>query len=85
MLCGKKSLIEAKIDQFPFSEQAREMLNRQCSIENSDQALLDTGVCSECLALPVAERNQLAKSAIKREQHDDLRDLIRRAFLNSDN
>jgi hypothetical protein len=49
--CGKKSPIEAKIDQFPLSERARKMLERKLGIT------VDNGVCDECLApLSAADR-----------------------------
>jgi hypothetical protein len=50
LLCGQKSPIEAKIEQFPLSEQVRKMLEREFGIGH------DNGVCPECLALPDADR-----------------------------
>jgi hypothetical protein len=44
VLCGKKSTIEVKIDQFPLSERVRKMLEREFRI------VPDNGVCNECLA-----------------------------------
>jgi hypothetical protein len=44
VLCGKKSHLEAKIDQFPLSEQVRKMLEREFGI------VPESGVCPECLA-----------------------------------
>ena len=45
VLCGHKSPVEEKIDQFELSEQVRKMLEREFGVENTD-------VCPECLALP---------------------------------
>ena len=49
VLCGKKSPVEEKIDQFPFSERVRKMLEREFRVKNPD-------VCAECLALPAVVR-----------------------------
>jgi hypothetical protein len=56
LLCGQKSAIEAKLDQFPLSERVRKMLEREFGISNLDGDMLDNGVCRECLALPAAVR-----------------------------
>jgi hypothetical protein len=78
VLCGKTS-IDAKVEQFPLSPEAREMLKRQLGI-NPDEALAKSGVCHGCLALPFAERNELAQKAIKNEQDEHRRDLIKDAL-----
>jgi hypothetical protein len=52
LICGKQSPIEAKLDQFPFSERVRKMLEREFGLGNPDRGTLDNGVCPECLALP---------------------------------
>jgi hypothetical protein len=80
LLCGQKSPIEAKMDQFPLSERVRKMLEREFGIGNPDRGMLDNGVCRECLALPPADRNKLAASALKIQKDEELRDLIKRAF-----
>jgi hypothetical protein len=49
VLCGKKSPVEEKIDQFPLSERVRKMLEREFRIEKA-------GVCPKCLALPPVVR-----------------------------
>jgi hypothetical protein len=56
LLCGQKSPLEAKIDQFPLSERVRKMLEREFGISNPDGGMLDNGVCRECLAIPTAVR-----------------------------
>ncbi len=85
VLCGQRSPIEAKIDQFPLSERARKMLARQLAIDIADHALLENGVCRQCLALPFAERMRLAESAIEKERDEDFRGLIRHALLKGEN
>lgn len=74
-LCGKTS-IDTKIRQFPLSPEARAMLRRQFGI-NHDEAFVQTAVCHECLALPLAERNKLAQKAIESEQDEYRRELLR--------
>ncbi len=74
VLCGR-TLREAKIDQFPLSAEAREMLRRHFGID-PNQALLVHGVCRPCLNLPAAERNELALSSLKDEPDMRRRDLI---------
>jgi hypothetical protein len=74
VLCGGTSR-EIKIDQFPLSPGAREMLKRQFDL-NPDEALSIHGVCRACLNLPVAQRNKLALSALKDEQDRHRRTLI---------
>ena len=47
----KELAIEAKIDQFPLSERAQKMLEREFGIT------VDNGICDECLAsLSAADR-----------------------------
>ena len=65
VLCGQKSPLEAKMDQFPLSERVRKMLEREFGVGNPDRGMLDNGVCWQCLALPPADRTQLAASALK--------------------
>jgi hypothetical protein len=78
VLCGKTSM-EAKIDLFPLSPKARNMLLRLFGID-PDEALNYHGVCRPCLLLPVDERNDLAESAIKTEEDEFRRALIRKAL-----
>jgi len=78
VLCGGTSR-EVKIDQFPLSPGAREMLKRHFGID-PDEALSIHGVCRACLNLPVAQRNKLALSALKDEQHRHRRALIKDAI-----
>ncbi len=75
VLCGRTS-IEVKIDLFPLSPEARKMLQKQFGID-PDAALASHGVCRECLALPVGERRKLAEKAIKDEQDEYRRELIK--------
>ena len=82
-LCGKTS-IDTKIRQFPLSPEARAMLRRQFGI-NPDEAFVETAVCRECLALPFAERNQLAQKAIESEQNEHRRELLRDTLNKSRN
>ena len=72
-LCGKTS-IDARIRQFPLSPEARAMLRRQFDI--IDEAFVQTAVCRECMALPLAERNKLAQEAIKIETDEHRRELL---------
>lgn len=78
VLCGKTS-IEVKINLFPLSPEARKMLLKQFGID-PDEALASHGVCRECLALPVGERKKLAEKAIKDEQDEYRRELIKDAL-----
>ena len=78
VLCGKTSM-EAKIDLFPLSPQARSMLLRLFGID-PDEALTYHGVCRPCLLLPDDERNELAENAIKSEEDEFRRELIRKAL-----
>jgi hypothetical protein len=78
VLCGKTSM-EAKIDLFPLSPQVRNMLLRLFGID-PDEALTYHGVCRPCLLLPVDDRNELAESAIKSEEDEFRRALIRKAL-----
>jgi len=48
-LCGKTS-VQIKIDLFPFSPEARKMLQKQFGTD-ADEALASQGVCRECLDL----------------------------------
>jgi hypothetical protein len=82
-LCGKTS-IDTKIRQFPLSPEARAMLRRQFGI-NPDEAFVQTAVCRECLALPFAQRNELAQKAIESEQNEYRRDLIKDTLYRSRN
>jgi hypothetical protein len=82
-LCGKTS-IDTKIRQFPLSPEARAMIRRQFGI-NPDEAFVETAVCRECLALPFAERNQLAQKAIESEQNEHRRELLRDTLNKSRN
>ena len=82
-LCGKTS-IDTKIRQFPLSPEARAMLRRQFGI-NPDEALVQTAVCGECLALPFAERNKVAQKAIESEQDEHRRELLRDTLNKSRN
>ena len=74
VLCGGTSR-EIKIDQFPLSDGAREMLKRHFGLD-PEEALSIHGVCRACLNLPVAQRNKLALSTLK-----DERDRHRRALI----
>jgi len=74
VLCCRTS-IDIRIDQFPLSPEAREMLKRKFGI-NPDEALANSGVCRECLALPFTERNKLAEKAIKSELDEHRRQEI---------
>lgn len=74
-LCGETS-IDTKIRQFPLSPEARAMLRRQFGI-NHDEAFVQTAVCRECLALPLAERNELAQKAFESAQNEHRRELLR--------
>jgi hypothetical protein len=74
VLCNGTSR-EIKIDRFPLSSGAREMLKRHFGL-NPDEALSIHGVCRACLNLPVAQRNKLALSALKDEQDRHRRTLI---------
>lgn len=56
--------IEVKLDQFPLSPEARNMLRRKFGV-NPDEALAENEICRECLVLPLDERNRLAEKAIK--------------------
>ncbi len=75
VLCGRTS-IEVKIDLFPLSPEARKMLQKQFGID-PDAALASHGVCRECLALSFGERRKLAEKAIKDEQDEYRRELIK--------
>ena len=75
ILCAKTS-IEVQIDPFPLSAEAREMLQGEFGI-NADEALANHGICGECSALPFVERNRLAEKAVKSEQDEFRRDIIR--------
>jgi hypothetical protein len=75
-LCGKTS-VQVKINLFPFSPEARKMLQKRFGIQ-SDEAL---AVCRDCAALP----GNLAEKAIGRERDECRRDLIREALKNSRN
>jgi hypothetical protein len=74
VLCGGTSR-EIKIDQFPLSDGAREMLKRHFGL-NPDEPLSIHGVCRACLNLPDAQRNKLALSALKDESDRHRRALI---------
>jgi hypothetical protein len=78
VLCGGTSR-EIKLDQFPLSPGAREMLKRQFGL-NPDEASSIDGICRACLNLPVAERDKLGLSALKDEQDGHRRALIRDAL-----
>jgi hypothetical protein len=78
VLCGKTS-IEVKINLFPLSPEARKMLLKQFGID-PDEALASHGVCRKCLALPVGKRKKLAEKAIKDEQDEYRRELIKDAL-----
>ena len=82
-LCGNTS-VDTKIRHFPLSPEARAMLRRQLGI-NPDEAIVQTAVCRECLALPFAERNKLAQKAIESEQNEHRRDLLRDTLYKSRN
>jgi hypothetical protein len=75
-LCGKTS-IQAKIDLFPFSPEARKMLQERFGIDQNEPL----AVCRECLALP----GNLAAKALESERDEQRRDLIREALRNSRN
>ena len=81
-LCGETS-IDTKIRQFPLSPEARAMLRRQFDI--NDEAFVQTAVCRECLALPFAERNKLAQKALRIEQDEHRRNLIKDSLYKSRN
>lgn len=83
VLCGKTS-IDVKIDQFPLSPEARKMLKSKFGI-NPDEALAEHRVCRECLALPFAERNKLAKKVLQNEQDERRRELIQDALKKNRN
>jgi hypothetical protein len=83
VLCGKTS-IDVKIDQFPLSPEAREMLRRKFGI-NPDQALAESGICQECLALPFGQRNKLAQKAIENAQDEHRREVIQDALKRNSN
>ncbi len=72
--------MEAKIDLFPLSPKARNMLLRLFGID-PDEALTYHGVCRPCLLLPVDERNELAENAIKSEEDEFRHALIRRRSM----
>ena len=76
VLCGKTS-IQVDIDLFPFSPEARKMLEKRFGIE-PDSTL---AARREFAALP----GNLAKKAIGRERDECRRDLIREALRNSRN
>ena len=78
VLCGKTSM-EAKIDLFPLSPKVRNMLLRLLGFD-PDEALTYHGVCRPCLLLPDNERNELAENAIKNEEDEFRRALIRKAL-----
>jgi len=83
VLCGETS-IDTKIEQFPLSTEAREMLKRQLAI-NSDEAFGKIGICHECFALPPAEQKKLAEKAIRGESDEHRRDLIKETLNKSRN
>ena len=83
VLCGKTS-IDAKIEQFPLSPEARQMLKRELGID-PDVALANHGVCRECLALPPTAQRKLADNAIENELDEHRRDLIRDTLNKSRN
>ena len=83
VLCGKTS-IDVKIDQFPLSPEARRMLKSKFGI-NPDEALAEHGVCHECMALPLAERSELALKVIQNEQDERRRELIQDALKKNGN
>jgi hypothetical protein len=83
VLCGATS-IDAKIEQFPLSPEAREMLKRQLAI-NSDEAFTEIGVCRECSALAPAEQKKLADKAIEDELDEHRRDLIKETLYKNRN
>jgi hypothetical protein len=78
VLCGMTS-IDVKIDQFPLSPEAREMLRRKFGI-NPDEALAENGVCRQCLALPSNQRDKLTENAIKSAQDERRREAIKDAL-----
>jgi len=78
VLCGMTS-IDVKIDQFPLSPEARDMLRRKFGI-NPDEALAENGVCRQCLALPPNQRNKLAEKATKSAQDEYWREAIQDAL-----
>jgi hypothetical protein len=78
VLCGKTSM-EAKIDLFPLSPKVRNMLLRLLGFD-PDEALTYHGVCRPCLLLSDDERNELAENAIKSEEDEFRRALIRKAL-----
>jgi hypothetical protein len=82
-LCGKAS-IDTKIRQFPLSPEARAMLRRQFGLDH-EEAFVQTAVCRECLALPLAERNELAQKALESAQNEHRRGLIKDTLYNSRN
>ena len=75
-LCGKTST-QVKIDLFPLSSAARGMLQKRFGIDPKE----DLAICRECIALP----GNLAEKAIRREQDEQRRDLIKYALSNSRN
>ena len=56
LLCGQKSPIERKIEQFELSERVRKMLQREFGLSNPDGSMRDNVVCADCLGLPAAVR-----------------------------
>jgi len=83
VLCGKTS-IDAKIEQFPLSPEARQMLKRELGID-PDVALPNHGVCRECLALPPTTQRKLADKAIENELDEHRCDRIRNTLNKSRN
>ena len=75
-LCGKTST-QVKVDLFPLSSAGRRMLQKQFGIDPNE----DLAICRECIAFP----ENLAEKAIRCEEDEQRRDLIKFALSNSRN
>ena len=73
VLCGSTP-IETNIGPFPLNPEARGMLSKQSGID-PDDALASHGVCQECRALPLGEREKLTALAIVEEREEYRREL----------
>jgi hypothetical protein len=66
VLCGATS-IESKIDEFPLTVRARDILQLEFGVD-PDDALTRHSVCRSCLNLSRVQRNALALSVLKSEE-----------------
>jgi len=82
VLCGETSI---KIERFTIGPEARKMLEKRFPGMNHDEVLANTGVCGDCLALPLAERRKLADKVITDELDEYRCDLMKDALKKREN